>query len=231
MESPPELNLIIFESISLPRSVLEDDAIDDFIPEPNIMLDDMGSSNYVQDAFSFRGTAAAADPLFEAWDWTPSTVSSSSSSSQPLLDFSPEPNSMPTLLLNEPQELCSSIIDNGTLWEPCKEVSSSRSPQRSRKSRHRGNVPQLGEAGRAQLKSAISASIRGNTRRKAICREIGVLKSATIRELIQMANAIGLGYVVDELVTDFERLKEQKRILRPLKQATRKRVTKRNQDV
>ncbi|KAF4670578.1 hypothetical protein FOZ61_010169 [Perkinsus olseni] len=161
------------------------------------------------------------DPLFEAWDWTPSTVSSSTAGMPgllPFIDFSPEGNSVEQPSAGQDgslRELSNTIIHNGTLWEP----NSLATPplRKQRKSRARNGVPQLGEAGRAQLKSAISAAIRGENRKKMICREIGVLKSATIRQLILMANAIGLSHVVDDLVADFERVKEQKKILRPLK--------------
>ncbi|EER13195.1 hypothetical protein Pmar_PMAR020786 [Perkinsus marinus ATCC 50983] len=147
----------------------------------------------------------------------------------PFIDFSPEP------IIGEPLHgghedatvLCNTIIHNGTLWEPNSLEVRPLKKQRNNKSRARNGVPQLGEAGRAQLKSAISAAIRGENEKKMICREIGVLKSATIRQLIQMANTIGLSHVVDDLVADFERVKEQKKLFRPLKaiRCPRKRLT------
>ncbi|KAF4675975.1 hypothetical protein FOL46_008586 [Perkinsus olseni] len=217
MESPPELNLLILESRYEQKSEEDED----------IQLSEQMGQTVEQLATISAASAAdnselsRNDPLFEAWDWTPSTVSSSTAGMPgllPFIDFSPEGNSVEQPSAGQDgslRELSNTIIHNGTLWEP----NSLATPplRKQRKSRARNGVPQLGEAGRAQLKSAISAAIRGENRKKMICREIGVLKSATIRQLILMANAIGLSHVVDDLVADFERVKEQKKILRPLK--------------
>lgn len=229
MESPTKLHLLILDSRHDNKSEDEEEEMMQVSEEFDQTIGHLATM-----AASGDSELSRNDPLFNAWDWTPSSATSRSTlmftGVLPLIDFSSEGNvrESPSHGHDDSLELCNTMIHNGTQWKP-RSLKIKKPLRKQPKSKLRDGVPQLGEAGRAQLKSAISAAIRGENRKKMICREIGVLKSATIRQLIQMANAIGLSHVVDDLVADFERVKEQKRFLRRLKpiHSARKRLSRR----
>ncbi|KAF4669251.1 hypothetical protein FOL47_002640 [Perkinsus chesapeaki] len=71
-----------------------------------------------------------------------------------------------------------------------------------------GQQLQLGNKGRSLLRQRISALTRGNAELKKVCREISVIRSATVQQLIAMADAVGLNDYVDLLADDYNTSKK-----------------------
>ncbi|KAF4677457.1 hypothetical protein FOL47_001272 [Perkinsus chesapeaki] len=63
-------------------------------------------------------------------------------------------------------------------------------------------LPKLGNRGRAKLRGRIAAAARGYSREWRAAMGIGCLKTATVAQLIHMADKVGLGDYVDALAKE-----------------------------
>nr|ABY27200.1 unknown protein [Perkinsus marinus] len=93
-------------------------------------------------------------------------------------------------------KLCGLTIKSFSLSSSSSSFSSSSSSSSSRK-RPRETYPKLGNRGRVKLRGMIAAAVKGHSREWKLSRGIRDLKSARVKDLIRMADELGLSEYID----------------------------------